>query len=162
MDDGSDSTQDVAFVNSEFTTTTEVKDEESDKAILQNILEFPCASSIVDFKIPILDVKFVSQDISHTRSLLEAFLADIPDSNDEAHATEKDNGSQVGEQCNLISVDDYELTIPTSTNRFSVDVDYCSLGEIPLTVEDEGLREYYTSNKGECGPGTKAVEIGIT
>ncbi|KAJ0038671.1 hypothetical protein Pint_23989 [Pistacia integerrima] len=103
MDDGSDSTQDVAFVNSEFTTTTEVKDEESDKAILQNILEFPCASSIVDFKIPILDVKFVSQDISHTRSLLEAFLADIPDSNDEARATEKDNGSQVGEQCNLIS-----------------------------------------------------------
>lgn len=154
IDGGSDLIQEITFANFEFSTTAEVKDKDCEKVILQDIFYFPSASSIVDFEIPILDVNFVSQDISPSASLLEALLADLPDSNDEVPcATEQDDVSQVGEQCDLISVDDYKSIIPTNANYFSVDVDYCSLGEIPLTVEDEGLQEYYTSNGGECEVG---------
>ncbi|KAK2637042.1 hypothetical protein Ddye_031834 [Dipteronia dyeriana] len=140
--DGSDTAQEVAVVNSEFNAATEVTEETSDKDVLENVLEFPHTSSVVNFEMPILDVKFVSVESSNSNYLLETLLDEIPENEivesnvGSTSPKQNDDGSQIGQQHNLISVGDPEsASAAASGNYFCVDMDYCSLVETPSNME---------------------------
>lgn len=144
-DDGSEG----AVLSSESSINEEVNDQ-SDKDVLRD-LKFSCASSVLDFEIPILDVKFVSQETSNVKSPFEALLDGVPQTRVEApYAKEDDDSSQSFQQDNLISVDDSELTSPANGNHLSMDMNYCSLNDMPLYVGGENLHDYYISNKKEA------------
>ncbi|TXG55818.1 hypothetical protein EZV62_017131 [Acer yangbiense] len=145
-DDGSDASQEVAVANSESSAATE---ETSDK----DVLEFPHTSSVVNFEMPILDVKFVSLESSNSNYLLETLLDEIPEneiaeSNVESpFPKENDDGSQIGQQRNLISVDDPEsASAAASGNCFFMDTDYCSLLETPSNMEGNKLQDCCSTN----------------
>lgn len=141
-DDGSGFTEEGDVLNSESSINEEVVKDQSHKDVLHD-LKFSCASSVVDFEIPILDVKFVSQETSNVKSLFEALLDDIPETNVEApYAKEDDDSSEIFQQDNLISVDYTELTSPANGNHLSVDMNYCSLDDIPLYAEGEKPHDY--------------------
>lgn len=145
-DDGSEG----AVLNSESSINEEVVKDQSDKDVLRD-LKFSCASSVLDFEIPILDVKFVSQETSNVKSPFEALLDDVPETNLEApYAKEDDDSSESFQQDNLISVDDTEFTSPANGNHLSMDMNYCSLDDMPLYAGGENLRDYYISNKKEA------------
>ncbi|KAE8677477.1 Actin-related protein 7 isoform 1 [Hibiscus syriacus] len=104
---------------------------------LQNILELSYASSVVDFETPILDVKFTSQDNSSSKSSLEALLSDMQVTDATASCSKKiDDGSQSGEDCKLISVEEREPAWPI-TGNFAVD-----WNGTPLNLEAENLDAY--------------------
>lgn len=145
-DDGSEG----AVLNSESSINEEVVKDQSDKDVLRD-LKFSCASSVLDFEIPILDVKFVSEETSNVKSPFEALLDDVPETNVEApYAKEDDDSSESFQQDNLISVDDTELTSPANGNHLSMDMNYCSLDDMPLYAGGENLHDYYISNKKEA------------
>lgn len=149
-DDGLGLTEEVAVLNSESSINEEVVKDQSDKDVLWD-LRFSCASSVVDFEIPILDVKFVSQETSNVKSPFEALLDGVPETNVEAqYAKEDDDSFQIFQQDNLISVDDTELTSPANGNHPSMDMNYCSLDDMPLYAEGEKLHDYFISNKKEA------------
>jgi hypothetical protein len=130
----SDATQEEAFASSEFVAASE--NTKSGLEFLQKVLEFSCASSVVDFEIPVLDVKFASQETSNYRAPLEALLGDVQESNVEPPCLKDTyDDSPISEQCNLILVDDGE---PSA----AVDMNYCNLMDTPLIVESESLLEY--------------------
>ncbi|KAK3223947.1 hypothetical protein Dsin_010972 [Dipteronia sinensis] len=159
-DDGSDTAQEVAVVNSEFSAATEVAEETSDKDVLEDVLEFPHTSSVVNFEMPILDVKFVSLESSNS-NYLETLLDEIPEneiaeSNVESLSPkEHDDGSEIGQQRNLISVDDPQsASAAASGNYFFVDMDYCSLVETPSNIEGNKLQDYCSTNDKEVCAGS--------
>jgi hypothetical protein len=139
----SDTTQEEAFASSEFAAASE--NTKSDSEVLQKVLEFSCASSVVDFEIPVLDVKFASQENSNTRAPLEALLGDVQESNVEPPCikdTYDDSDSPIGEQCNLILVDDGEPSAAAADSHLSLDMNYCNLMDAPLIEESESLLDY--------------------
>ncbi|CAK7330871.1 unnamed protein product [Dovyalis caffra] len=145
-DDGSVTTQEVA-VSNELFAYKEGIEEESKQDILQNIVELSRASSIVDFESPILEVKFVSQEHSGIKSPLEALLAGMPDLEVEVRSAmeNNNNGSENGDQYNLISVED-----SGTDAHISVDMDYCSLNEPPSSnMEADELHDCYPSSSPE-------------
>jgi hypothetical protein len=142
-EDVSDTTQEEAFASSEFAAASE--NTKSDSEVLQKVLEFSCASSVVDFEIPVLDVKFASQENSNTRATLEALLGDVQESNVEPPCikdTYDDSDSPIGEQCNLILVDDGEPSAAAADSHLSLDMNYCNLMDAPLIEESESLLDY--------------------
>ncbi|XP_061997543.1 uncharacterized protein LOC133715170 [Rosa rugosa] len=140
-DDGFNSTQDDA-------NTKEVTEENSDKNVLKNILEFSRASSVVDFEIPVLDVKFTSLESCKATCSLAALLSELPESMTEAPCVrQSDDVPPVGEESSLIFVEDGEPVGPASDGNFSVDMDFYSVAE-PLSTWHANL-QCETSNSHE-------------
>ncbi|GLT54745.1 hypothetical protein SLA2020_279190 [Shorea laevis] len=137
----SDTTQEEAFARSESAAVSE--NTKSGSEILQKVLEFSCASSVVDFEIPVLDVKFASQENSNTRAPLEALLGDVQESNVEPPCIKDTyDDSPIGKQCNLILVDDGEPSATAVDGHLSLDMNYCNLMDTPLIEESESLLDY--------------------
>uniref|UniRef100_A0A2N9GQZ9 Uncharacterized protein n=1 Tax=Fagus sylvatica TaxID=28930 RepID=A0A2N9GQZ9_FAGSY len=144
----SDTTQEGSVDSSEFAAATEIKKSGSD--ILQKALEYSCAS-VLDFKIPVLDVKFASQENSYTP--LEALLVEMQESNVERPCI-KDTGddSTIGEQCDLILVEDGESSASAINDHISLDTNYCNLMDVTLITEGESLQDYRTCCSHETFP----------
>ena len=126
IDDGSDTpTPQKETVESTYlTNATEVKDGQTTKDILQDVLQFSC-SSAVDFQVPILDVKFISQENSNTNSSLEGLLTDTPEP----------NSSNLEASC-----------IEETTNNHLL-LDFDSYTEAPAGMEGEKLQDPHTCSK---------------
>lgn len=140
-DDGFNKTQDDA-------NTKEVTEENSDKDVLKNILEFSRASSVVDFEIPVLDVKFTSRESCNATCSLAALFSESPESMTEAPCVmESDDVPLVGEESSLILVEDGEPVGPAPDGNFSVDMDFYSVAE-PLSMWGSNL-QCETSNSHE-------------
>lgn len=139
--DGFNKTQDDA-------NTKEVTEENSDKDVLKNILEFSRASSVVDFEIPVLDVKFTSRESCNATCSLAALFSESPESMTEAPCVrESDDVPPVGEESSLILVEDGEPVGPAPDGNFSVDMDFYSVAE-PLSMWGANL-QCDTSNSHE-------------
>ncbi|KAH7527859.1 hypothetical protein FEM48_Zijuj05G0011200 [Ziziphus jujuba var. spinosa] len=122
-----------------LTAPIEVTEKKSDKDILQNMFEFSCAASVVDFHIPVLDVKFVSQDICKGHMQLEDLLSGFSNSKSEPVVVgDTPYVSPSDEHGNLIVVEDEKTVGLAVDDHFSVDVDYCSLQE-PLSMDNETM-----------------------
>lgn len=132
-----DSIQEDVTASTDITAAVEVTEDGSDRDILRNMFEFSRAASAVDFEVPVLDVKFVSQDCCTGYIPLEALLSDLPKTKSESIVGEESpDSSPSGEHGNLIFVEDGQSVGPATIDNISVDLDYCSLQE-PLSVEDE-------------------------
>jgi hypothetical protein len=92
-------------------------------------------------------VKFVSQGNSGIKPPLEALLAGMPDLEVEVPSVMEDNndGSGIGDQCNLISVEDFGAINP----HFSGYGLSHSLNETPSNMEADKLHDCYTSSGQE-------------
>ncbi|XP_050283863.1 uncharacterized protein LOC126723905 [Quercus robur] len=137
----SDTTQEGAVASLELVAATESKKSGSD--ILRKVLEFSYASA-VDFKTPVLDVKFASQENSKTWTTLEALLTDMQKLSIEPPVIEDtgDNDSSIGEQSSLILVEDGEPSASATNGHFSLDTNYCNLMDVALITEGESLQDY--------------------
>lgn len=126
IDDGSDTPipQKETVESTYLTNATEVKDGQTTKDILQDVLQFSC-SSAVDFQVPILDVKFISQENSNTNSSLEGLLTDTPEP----------NSSNLEASC-----------IEETTNNHLL-LDFDSYTEAPAGMEGEKLQDPHTCSK---------------
>ncbi|XP_035541623.1 uncharacterized protein LOC109020415 [Juglans regia] len=114
-------------------------------SFLQKVLDFSYAASVVDFKIPVLDVKFSSQENCNTKAPLEALLTNMQESSIEVPCIkDTDYHSPITEQCNLISLENGELSAPADNNHISVDMNYCDVVDVPLIIEGESLQDYWT------------------
>ncbi|KAK8477735.1 hypothetical protein V6N13_097820 [Hibiscus sabdariffa] len=125
---------------------------------LQNFLELSYTSSVVDFETPILDVKFTSQDNTNSKSSLEALLSDMEVTDTTASCSKKsDDGSQPGEDCNLISVEQMEPAWPV-TGNFSVDLDGMSLN---LEVENMEDHHAWGNQEASVGYGLSSMSLNL-
>ncbi|XP_020214634.1 uncharacterized protein LOC109798690 isoform X2 [Cajanus cajan] len=126
----------------ELTVASEVS-RKTHENIIENVLGFSLASSIVDFENPILDVKFISQRTPATESFLEDFLVETQEakeSNGDFPVLKSNGDLSVEEQSNLISIEDGELVNPTSDSHFAVDKDLCtSIAAEPVNIEGDNL-----------------------
>ena len=144
-------TEEGPSAGTELTVAAEVPRKTFHENIIENVLGFALASSVVDFENPILDVKFISQRSPATERFLEDLLVGTQDqktsssdqslkeSNDDLSVKEqlKSNGDvSVEEQSNLISIEDGELVIPASDSHFAVDKDLCT-SSITASVNNE-------------------------
>ncbi|KAL6129931.1 hypothetical protein ACLB2K_068313 [Fragaria x ananassa] len=140
-------TEEVTEENSERPAKEE-KGENSDKDVLKNILEFSRASSVVDFEIPVLDVKFTSLESCNGTCSLAALLSESPESMTIASCVkESDDAPPVNEESSLILVENGERVGPAPDGSFSVDMDFYSVVE-PLSTWDANL-QCETSNSHE-------------
>lgn len=129
----------LARTNLTVALARKVTEEKSDRDILQTMFEFSRASSVVDFHIPVLDVKFVSQDIRNGYMPLEDLFSGFSESKSEPVVVEETPYvSPSNEQENLLAVEDEKSVSPAIDDHFSVDVNYCSLHE-PLSIGDETM-----------------------
>ncbi|XP_004306545.1 PREDICTED: uncharacterized protein LOC101298741 isoform 2 [Fragaria vesca subsp. vesca] len=132
-------TEEVTEENSDRPAKEE-KGENSDKDVLKNILEFSRASSVVDFEIPVLDVKFTSLESCNGTCSLAALLSESPESRTEASCVkESDDAAPVNEESSLILVEDGERVGPAPDGSFSVDMDFYSVAE-PLSTWGANLQ----------------------
>lgn len=122
--------------------------------IMENFLGFLLASPVVDYEIPLLDVKFTSQTSSTADSFLESLLVETPGtssrdpsvnvSSEDLSIKEqlKGNGSLlIEEHSDLISVDDGELVNPASNTHFAVVEDLSTSITAPVNVEGDFVAE---------------------
>ncbi|GAV86063.1 hypothetical protein CFOL_v3_29496 [Cephalotus follicularis] len=147
IDDGSDAMQERAVVRSDFAAAKEVK-QRFNKDLLRDALEISCAASAVDFGIPILDVRFISQGNSNIKSTLEALFVGMPISNDESSLVEGNVYGRATGESNLISVEDIDVTDPAPVwdSNFLLNFDYNNVSHLPLSVDDEKMQGYQAFN----------------
>ncbi|KAJ7982219.1 Exosome complex component Rrp41 like [Quillaja saponaria] len=150
-DDSSDISQGGVAASSDLATAaTKVKNEASYEDIVENVLGFSHASSAVDFDIPLMDVKFISQKDVHTKPSIESLFGDMPETKVlTPPGNENDDDLPISKQYNLISVDDEEPANLASNSHVSLDLDYCKLIDVLVNFEDENLPEYHISNSHE-------------
>ncbi|OMP10044.1 hypothetical protein COLO4_04862 [Corchorus olitorius] len=136
VEEGSDTDADGVVRNTE--TEAELTEQGPQREIVQNVLELSYASSVVDFETPILDVKFTSLGNSNDKSPLEYLLSDMLVM-DKGASCSKENvdGSQAGEECDLIPVGDEEPAGAAIDGHFSFDFDSDGLSNMPLNLELE-------------------------
>ncbi|KAJ1400302.1 hypothetical protein SESBI_29686 [Sesbania bispinosa] len=147
-------TQEGPSARTEVTVATEVPKKTFHENIIENVLGFSLSSSAVDFEVPLLDVKFISQRSPVTEGFLEALVIETPEtsardlsiqeSSGELFVKEqlRGNGDLSGEeQSNLISVDDGELVNPASENHFALNEDLCTSKSAPVNIEGDNLPE---------------------
>lgn len=77
-----------------------------DPDIPQNILKLPIPAA-VDFKIPILDVKFLSLENSSAKAPLEALLCDVPEPQSEVPCVKENDESSFIEQNDLVMINSF-------------------------------------------------------
>uniref|UniRef100_A0A5B6ZBJ1 Uncharacterized protein n=1 Tax=Davidia involucrata TaxID=16924 RepID=A0A5B6ZBJ1_DAVIN len=141
-EDGSDALQEGAASSAEDIAVV------SDKGILQDVLKSSCASAVVDFEIPILEVKFASSGNCSTKSPLEALLTDMPEFNVQAPCVQESDDVVI-EQSNPIPVEDGESMGPLTDNHLLVDLDSFDVRDVPSTLEGEELQDPYTCSNQE-------------
>ncbi|RDY11243.1 hypothetical protein CR513_04119, partial [Mucuna pruriens] len=143
-------TEEGPSAGTELTVATEVPRKIIHENIIENVLGFSLASSVVDFENPILDVKFISQRSPATERFLEDLLVEtqetssrdpsVKESNDDLSVLKSNGDVSVEEQSNLISIEDVELVNPTSDNHFAVDKDLCTSITAPaMNIEGDNL-----------------------
>ncbi|KAL6125045.1 hypothetical protein ACLB2K_077553 [Fragaria x ananassa] len=131
-------TEEVTEENSDRPAKEE-KGENSDKDVLKNILEFSRISSVVDFEIPVLDVKFTSLESCNGTCSLAALLSESPESMTEASCVKESDDAPPVNESSLILVEDGERVGPAPDGSFSVDMDFYSVAE-PLSTWDANLQ----------------------
>ncbi|XP_030552208.2 uncharacterized protein LOC115756521 [Rhodamnia argentea] len=117
----------------------------SDGGILHDILKSSQAACAVDFKTPILDVKFIPQEKSDSQYLLKALWNEMPGSNVTLPCDDKSCDSY-GEQDDLIAVDNAESRDHAASCCFTVDFDYCGLLDSPVSEDAEKLQDNLASS----------------
>ncbi|KAK3409117.1 hypothetical protein EUGRSUZ_J01280 [Eucalyptus grandis] len=127
------------------TRAFEVANGKSEGSILHDILTFSQAACALDFKAPILDVKFIAQEKSDSQHLLKALWDEMPESNVSLPCDDKSCDSS-GEQDDLIVVDNAELLSHATGCCFTVDFDYCDLLETPVNKDAEKLQDNSASS----------------
>ncbi|KAJ4833346.1 hypothetical protein Tsubulata_000574 [Turnera subulata] len=123
-------------VLNELGTSTEVIEADPKEDILHNVVELPTTSH-VDYGTPILDVQFGFQENSGAKSPLEALLAGTPVSNVEATLVEEggDEGFDLFDMESVLdTVNDWGAIDSATGAHLSVDVDYYSIGHVPLDI----------------------------
>ncbi|WCJ18499.1 hypothetical protein M5689_000845 [Euphorbia peplus] len=107
----------------------------SDPKILENV-GFPEADVKVDFEIPILEVKFTSEENLDAKSPLEALLGGISGEGNSANEHHNiDSFESEDGQYNLIQVEDSEPIVSATNYDSSIDADYYRLTPLPLNAE---------------------------
>ncbi|KAK9683005.1 hypothetical protein RND81_10G112000 [Saponaria officinalis] len=82
-------------------------------AVLQDIIQLP-SPAIVDFSVPMLDVKFSSSESG--RSSLESLLVDKPDIESDVPCLREDDTSSFNEHYDLVVVEDEQSVDPETDN----------------------------------------------
>ncbi|XP_056169151.1 uncharacterized protein LOC115693459 [Syzygium oleosum] len=127
------------------TRAFEVANGKSEGGILHDILTSSQAACALDFKAPILDVKFIPQDKSDSQYLLKALWDEMPESNVSLPCDDKSCDSY-GEQDDLIVVDNAESLGEATSCCFTVDFDYCHLLETPVNKDAEKPQDNLASS----------------
>ncbi|PSS26470.1 Exosome complex component Rrp41 like [Actinidia chinensis var. chinensis] len=135
------------ILNEEDASSTEDIEEGSAKDTLQKVLLSPSASCVVDFELPILDVKFASWETSSVRSPLDALLTDNPELEAEAPCTQQKDDAVVDGQSNLIPMEDGEANSPLTSDRLLVDLECYERREVPSSAEGEAIQDSYACNE---------------
>ncbi|KAF8398395.1 hypothetical protein HHK36_017322 [Tetracentron sinense] len=116
--------------------TAEEAMNEGHKDVPQNTLEHT-TSSVVDFELSLLDVKFVSQENWEARSPLEALLSDISETKTQTScAKDEDDGVVSAKQIPRF-LEDREPKVPTVDEHLLVEVDNLTMETVPSKVEGE-------------------------
>ncbi|KAE9593495.1 hypothetical protein Lal_00028753 [Lupinus albus] len=128
--------QEGLSARTDLTIATEVRKKASYEDIIENVLGFSLASSVVNFETPLLDVKFISQTSPVTNKLfLEALLIDTPEGSDVLPNEEqlKSNDDVSDEEwSNLVSIDDGEHVNQVSDSHFALGADHCTSESAPV------------------------------
>ncbi|KAJ7982215.1 Exosome complex component Rrp41 like [Quillaja saponaria] len=104
----------------------------------------------VDFDIPLMDVKFISQKDDHSKPSIESLFGDMPETKVlTPPGNENDDYLTISKQYNLTSVDDEEPVNLASNSHVSLDLDYCKLIDVLVNFEEENLPEYHLNNSHE-------------
>lgn len=140
IDDASDtpSPQKETVESTDLTNATEVTDGQTTNDILRDFLQFSCSPSAVDFQVPILDVKFISQENSNINFSLEALLTNIPE------PTASTIEGPCGKQCSSVPADNGEIQGNSTDNQLLLDFDYV---KIPAEREAEQTLDPHTFSK---------------
>lgn len=122
--------------------TMKVREEVRDIDIIHDVLGFSRDTSIVNFEIPILDVSFTSITDSCSEDMLKDLLGDMVESSYGASCLkESDDAPPIGEQYDLILVEEEDKENATSTNGpISVDMNYYTIMSEPVIAEGENDR----------------------
>ncbi|KAF5736442.1 hypothetical protein HS088_TW14G00584 [Tripterygium wilfordii] len=146
IDADSDITHEAAVVRPAFADTThKVSEEGSNEHVLQDVLEFPRPTSSLNFELPILDVRFISEEHGNNKSSLEALLAvSLGLQVQSPSIVEIFDGPQIADKGDdLISLDDVDQSIPIAGGELAaVDMDYCTLTGMHVKVEDARPKDY--------------------
>ncbi|KAK7263879.1 hypothetical protein RJT34_31478 [Clitoria ternatea] len=144
--------QEGTSARTELTVATEVPRKTFHENIIENVLGFSLASSVVDFETPILDVKFISQRSPVTGHFLEDLLVEtqvttsssdlsVKESNDLTSKEPLNSNADLPAEgkSNLISIEDGELVTPTSDSHFVADKDLCSSITAPVNIQGDNM-----------------------
>ncbi|KAH9611988.1 hypothetical protein KSS87_007150 [Heliosperma pusillum] len=116
-------------------------------AVLQEIIEMP-SPGIVDFSVPVLDVKFSSLENSSAKCFLESLLVDMPALEGEVPCIREESASCINEQSDLVVVEVEESGISESVvNKLFYAEDN---GSVYMPSETELQDASDCSNKGMC------------
>lgn len=115
--------------------------------ILLNILELP-SPTMVDFEIPILDVKFVSQENFSAKSSLDALLVDVPDVRSEVPCVDEDNATSFNEQYDLVMIENADSKICETPNSQLFCLDNYDSGCMPSNTEEEEQQDCSIQDMG--------------
>lgn len=117
--------------------------------MLQNIFKFPSTSCVLDFELPILDVKFASWETSRIRSPLGGLLSSIPEFEVEAPCVQPRDNTVIGEQSNLILVEDGDQNCPATSDSLLVDWDGYDVRDVSSHVDGEAPQDFSICNEQE-------------
>lgn len=123
--------------------------EGSKKDVLQNIFKFPSTSCVLDFELPILDVKFASWETSRIKSPLGGLLSSIPEFEVEAPCVQQRDNTVIGEQSNLILVEDGDQNCPATSDSLLVDWDGYDVRDVSSHVDGEARQDFSICNEQE-------------
>lgn len=125
------------------TNTIDVKKESCDIDIVHDVLGFSRDTSVVNFEIPILDVSFTSMADASSDDALKDLLGDMAESSYGAYClNENDDATPIGEQYDLILVEDDQESATKTNGPISVDMNYYTITSEPLIADGENLQDY--------------------
>ena len=135
--------------STDLTNATEVTEGQTTKEIMRDFLQFSHSPSAVDFQVPILDVKFISQENSNANSYLKALLTNFTEpssSNLGAPCIEEtqDDTPNSSKQCSSVPADDGEIQGHATNNHLLLDFDY---SKAPAGMEGENPQDHHTCSK---------------
>lgn len=136
--DTSGSTLEVAEDNISSSSSEETAKE--CPGVLLNVLKLQ-SPAIVDFGIPILDVKFSSQERFSAKSSLDALLLDIPELHSEVPCVEEEAAASLSEQDDLVMIENVDSAISENPQCQMFCLDNYDSGCMPSNREEEELRE---------------------
>ncbi|XP_022959767.1 uncharacterized protein LOC111460741 isoform X2 [Cucurbita moschata] len=117
--------------------------------IIHDVLGFSHDTSVVNFEIPILDVRFTTVGDSTSNDTLKELLGDMAESSygGASRPKESDDGTPVGEQYDLILVEEeVQENAATRNCPISVDMNYYTIMSEPLVTDGENLQDYCNNN----------------